>query len=165
MMIARPTAASAAATVMTRKTKTCPPAPYSRANAMNVRFTELRISSTHMKRMMALRRVSTPTTPIANSTAEKNSDSASIGPPDSQDHGADDGGKEHHARDFEGEQILMEERPGERRDGALGGHLRGRVALGERVRSGRYAVDEREQFGDEPNAPRARGELPAQSAG
>ena len=72
MMIASPTAASAAATVMTKNTNTCPATPYTCANATNVRFTALSISSTHMKMMIALRRVSTPTTPIVNSTAEKN---------------------------------------------------------------------------------------------
>ena len=41
-------------------------------SATNDRFTALSMSSTHMKMMIALRRVSTPTTPIVNSTAEKN---------------------------------------------------------------------------------------------
>src|SRR5215510_5566018 len=78
MMIAKPTAASAAATVMTKKTNTCPAAPYACANATNVRFTALSISSTHMNTMIALRRINTPTTPITKRTAEKKSDSASM---------------------------------------------------------------------------------------
>src|SRR3954470_23584510 len=110
MMIARPTAASAAATVITKKTKICPAAPYARENAMNVRFTALSISSTHMKMMMAFRRVSTPITPIVNSTAEKKSASASIGTPLPADHHRPDNrGEQQHARDLEGEQIGREE--------------------------------------------------------
>src|SRR5690349_19093533 len=118
MMMARPTAASAAATVMTKKTNTCPATPYVCANAMNVRFTALSISSTHMKMMIALRRVSTPTTPIVNRTAEKKSDSASIGriSASRQRDGSYDGGEQQHARHFECEQVFVEERPGHRRD-------------------------------------------------
>src|SRR5581483_973285 len=78
MMIASPTAASAAATVMTKNTNTWPATPYAWANAMKVKFTALSISSTHMNTMIALRRTSTPNTPITNRTAEKKSASASI---------------------------------------------------------------------------------------
>src|SRR3954470_13836921 len=106
MMIARPTAASAAATVMTKKTKTWPATPYVWANATKDRFTALSISSTHMKMMIAFRRVSTPTTPIANSTAEKKSDSASIGVSSSgQRDRADDRRQQQYAGDLEREQI------------------------------------------------------------
>src|SRR5829696_4955591 len=134
MMIARPTAASAAATVMTKKTKTCPATPYTCANATKVRFTALSISSTHMKMMIALRRVSTPTTPIVNSTAEKKRASASMErlqragfvtrpggsavlPAD--DDRADDRGEEQDARHLEREQVLREQRTRQRPDGAL----------------------------------------------
>src|SRR3954467_4726427 len=108
MMMASPTAASAAATVMTKKTNTCPATPYTCANATNARFTALSISSTHMKMMIALRRVRTPTTPITNNTAEKKSDSASILPPAAKDHGAHDGREQENARELEGQQVLGE---------------------------------------------------------
>ena len=78
MMIANPTAASAAATVITNNTKTWPANPYSRENAMNVRFTALSINSTHMNTMIALRRVSTPITPMVKRSAEKNSASTTM---------------------------------------------------------------------------------------
>src|SRR5487761_2696820 len=165
MMIARPTPASAAAPVMTRNTNTWPPAPYTREKATNVRLTALSMSSTHMNRMMALRRVSTPTTPIENRTAEKNSASASIGPPLAQDHGADDRGQQHHARDLERQQVLVEQRPGDRGDRALGGHLLGRVSGRQCERLGGGAVDQREQLGQQPEAHRAGGELPAERSG
>src|SRR3954466_12649395 len=117
MMMASPTAASAAATVMTKKTNTCPATPYCWANAMKVRLTALSISSTHMKMMIAFRRVSTPTTPIVNSTAEKKSDSASIGTPLLADHHrADDRREQQHAGDLEGQQIGREERRRDRAD-------------------------------------------------
>src|SRR3954466_9664377 len=109
--IARPTAASAAATVITNTTNTWPAAPYTREKATNVRFTALSISSTHMKMMIALRRVSTPTTPIVNSAAERNSDSASMQvPPAADDDRTDDRDEEHDGRQLEGEQVLPEER-------------------------------------------------------
>src|SRR3954467_7675858 len=120
MMIARPTAASAAATVMTKKTNTWPATPYVCANATKLRFTALSISSTHMKMMIAFRRVSTPTTPITNSTAEKKSDSASIGfPPPRERDRADNRRQQQHAGDLEGEQILAEQRTGHRLDRTL----------------------------------------------
>src|SRR5438093_1874361 len=118
MMIARPTAASAAATVITKNTNTCPATPCTCANATNVRFTALSISSTHMKMMIALRRVSTPTTPIVNSTAEKNSDSGSIDSPPAEDDGTDDRHEQQDARELEGEQVIREQRSRDRRDGA-----------------------------------------------
>src|SRR3954470_18468593 len=121
MMIARPTAASAAATVMTKNTNTCPPTPYACANATKLRLTALSISSTHMNTMMALRRISTPNTPITNSTAEKNSASASIlfSPLLSEQHGANDGREQQHARYLEGQQVFVEQWTGDRRDRAL----------------------------------------------
>src|SRR5512142_299584 len=120
MMIASPTAASAAATVITKNTNTWPAAPYACANATNVRFTALSMSSTHMKTMMALRRISTPNTPIVNRTAEKKSASASIVLTSlfSQHHRADDRREQKHARDLEGEQVIVEQRARDRCDGA-----------------------------------------------
>src|SRR5579884_2459109 len=114
MMIASPTAASAAATVITKNTKTCPVTPYDCANATNVRFTAFSISSTHMNTMIALRRMSTPTSPITNRTAEKNSASASstgdpsgliIGALFSEHHGSDDRRQEQNARHLERQQV------------------------------------------------------------
>src|SRR6478609_5845417 len=121
MMIASPTAASAAATVMTKNTNTCPAAPYTCAKATKERFTALSMSSTHMKMMIALRRVSTPTTPIVNSTALKKSDSASIGflPASAEHDGANHRREQQHARHLERQQILIEQRPGDRRDRAV----------------------------------------------
>src|SRR5256886_15390152 len=69
-MMASPTAASAAATAMTKKTNTCPSTPSCWANATNVRLTAFNISSTHMKITIALRRNRTPATPSVKSTAE-----------------------------------------------------------------------------------------------
>src|SRR3954447_25405756 len=134
MMIARPTAASAAATVIEKKTKICPAGPYARENATKVRFTALSMSSTHMKMMIALRRVSTPITPIVNRTALKNSDSVSIRtvPPLAEHHGADDGGEQEHARHLEGQQVLVEQGAGERGDRPGASELAGQRILGER---------------------------------
>src|SRR5690349_16740302 len=136
MMIANPTAASAAATVMTKNTNTCPATPYCWANATNVRFTALSISSTHMNTMMTLRRINTPNTPITNNTAEKNSASASIRAslPTllTQHDGADDRGEEQDARHLERQQILIEERASDRRDHAGRFDLFGGESLRER---------------------------------
>src|ERR1051326_1463564 len=111
MMIASPTAASAAATVITKKTKTCPATPYTCENATKLRFTAFNISSTHMKTMIALRRVRTPTTPIVNKTAEKKRASVSIHrrlllglcPPPAQHDRAHDRGEQKDARHLERE--------------------------------------------------------------
>src|SRR5215467_6767857 len=112
MMIANPTAASAAATVITKNTNTCPVDPYACANATNVRFTAFSISSTHMNTMIAFRRINTPKTPIANSTAEKKRDSASkvFSALTTDDHGADDRRQKEDAGDLEREQVVVEER-------------------------------------------------------
>src|SRR5262245_280847 len=118
MMIASPTAASAAATVITKNTNTCPPMPYCCAKAMKLRFTALSMSSTHMDTMIALRRINTPIRPITKSTAEKKSASASIFFPAlfAEHHRADDRREQQDARDLEGEQVFVEERRGDRRD-------------------------------------------------
>src|SRR5713101_8758445 len=71
MMIPRPTAASAAATVITIKTNNWPETSRKKLEkATNVRFTALSISSIHMNMEITLRLISTPTTPIVKSTAE-----------------------------------------------------------------------------------------------
>ena len=68
-MIARPTATSAAATTSVKNTITWPRMSFNDfANATNVRFTELSISSTHMNITMTLRRTSRPTAPIVKMT-------------------------------------------------------------------------------------------------
>src|SRR3954468_21904870 len=106
MMMARPTAASAAATVMTKNTNTWPATPYTCAKATKARFTALSISSTHMKMMIAFRRVSTPTTPMTKRTAEKKRDSVSIQSPAAEDDRADDGCEQEDARQLEREQVF-----------------------------------------------------------
>src|SRR5689334_15117269 len=123
MMIASPTAASAAATVITKNTNTCPVTPYACANATKLRLTAFSISSTHMNTMIALRRISTPNTPITNSTAEKKRASASIlflrlALLSAQHHRAHDGRQQQHARDLEGQEIIVEQRTGDRSDRA-----------------------------------------------
>src|SRR5438094_10608676 len=67
MMMANPTAASAAATTITKKTKTCPlKACHCAANATNERFTPFSISSIDMKMVIMLRLIRNPSTPQAN---------------------------------------------------------------------------------------------------
>src|SRR5260370_6601339 len=65
MMIPRPTAASAAASAIMKRAKTCPAtSPYKRGQATRLMFTALRISSMDMCTTMTLRRVTTPITPM-----------------------------------------------------------------------------------------------------
>src|SRR5205807_3442446 len=72
MIIPKPTAASAAATVMTMKTNNCPVTSRKKLEkATNVRFTAFSINSMHMNIEMTLRLIITPTTPMVNSTAER----------------------------------------------------------------------------------------------
>lgn len=82
-MIASPTLTSAAATTMIKKTKTCASLttegivwPNAVAacifeNATNNKLTEFSINSIHMKMIMELRRVSTPTMPVQNKATAK----------------------------------------------------------------------------------------------
>src|SRR5439155_315349 len=64
-MIASPTAASAAATVITKKTITCPSIePVLRASATKLRLTAFSMSSIAMKMTITLRRMSTPSNVI-----------------------------------------------------------------------------------------------------
>src|SRR5258707_14853304 len=66
MMMPRPTAASAAATVMTKKAITCPSIEPSRLpSEMKMRLTAFSISSIGMYITRMLRRMTTPATPIA----------------------------------------------------------------------------------------------------
>jgi len=67
MIIANPTAASAAATAITKNTKSCPVAsPKYEEKVISVRFAEFNINSTHIKTTIAFLRVSTPTIPTEN---------------------------------------------------------------------------------------------------
>jgi hypothetical protein len=67
IMIARPTAASAAATVITRRTITWPSKDDKlRAMATKLKFTALSISSMHINITIAFLLITTPSTPIVN---------------------------------------------------------------------------------------------------
>src|SRR6266567_4698083 len=107
-MIARPTAASAAATAITKNTNTCPPSPRLCASATNVRFT-------------ALRRRSTPSTPSVKRTAEM----ASAGLRSTlelslcEHDRAHDRGEEQHARDLEGNEVSAKQWSGDGANDAL----------------------------------------------
>ena len=69
-MMPRPTTTSAAATTSTKNTAVWPSMlPRRTASATNVRLTALSISSMHMNCTSGLRRTSTPTTPMPNTTA------------------------------------------------------------------------------------------------
>src|SRR5690349_17071020 len=114
-MIARPTAASAAATVITKKTKTWPESPCTVDRATKVRLTALSISSTHMKITIALRRTRTPATPITNRIAEtiRAGPSSISDPPLGEDYRADDRCEQQHGGQLERHQVLLEERLGD----------------------------------------------------
>ena len=68
--IAKPTAASAAATAITKKTKICPVAfPRNAENDTNERLMEFNINSIDIKIIIALRLTRTPIIPIVNRIA------------------------------------------------------------------------------------------------
>lgn len=70
IIIASPTAASAAATVSTIKTKICPlTSPIKEENEIRVRFIALSISSIHIKMIIAFRLTRTPITPTEKRNA------------------------------------------------------------------------------------------------
>lgn len=67
MIIANPTAASAAATDIIKNTNICPfKFPKNEEKVTKTRLTELSISSMHMKTTIAFLLVRTPITPIEN---------------------------------------------------------------------------------------------------
>src|SRR6185436_9526274 len=72
MTIARPTAASAAATVMTKNTMIWPSAdPSARPKATNVRLTAFSMISIDSRIVIRLRRRNTPAVPIENRIADR----------------------------------------------------------------------------------------------
>src|SRR6476619_6288814 len=162
MMIASPTAASAAATVITMNTNTCPPMPYCCAKATKVRFTALSISSTHMNTMIALRRINTPNRPITKSTAEKKRASASIirSARLTQHDRTDQRREQQEAGNLEREEVFVEERRRDRRDGARSRYLARGKALRERQRHWGPCLRQGEDLGENRNADRAGRELP-----
>src|SRR5690348_16978058 len=118
----------------------------------------------HMNTMIALRRVRTPTTPIVNRTAEKNSASGSIGgrPPPAKHNRAHDRGEQQHARHLEGEEILIEKRSRDGCDDTTKFDLTRQVAFGyARLDVG---AGEREDLREQRDPDRGRYQLPASSA-
>lgn len=72
MIIAKPIAASAAATVIIKNTNIWPLIlPKNEENATNTKFTEFSINSIHMKTIIALRLIKTPITPMENSKSAR----------------------------------------------------------------------------------------------
>src|SRR3989442_14707100 len=142
MMIARPTAASAAAWVMMKMANICPASSWSelkyRAKATNSRFTPLSISSMLSKMPIALRRESTPYIPRANKMLPRTRKWRRPGMRKStaplilsRDHdGADEGHRQEQRSDLEGEHVAGEHEAAKRLGGRDGGqavtHLPGR---------------------------------------
>src|SRR5512134_248627 len=109
MTTARPTAASAAATAMTKKAIAWPPtSPNCLANEMNVRFAALSMSSTLIMTMSALRFMRTPESPmvkrIAASQRYQVTGTMALDPLLRDDDRADDGDEEEQARHLEGQE-------------------------------------------------------------
>src|SRR5205085_9505293 len=119
-MIASPTATSAAATAITKKTIAWPSAEPSRwPKATNARFAALSINSIDMKITSGSRRTMTPTTPMANSTADSPTyqecgANRSALVPTGQQHDADHGGEQEHRGHLERKQVIREQQPRDR---------------------------------------------------
>src|SRR5215470_6362511 len=132
IMIASPTAASAAATTITKNTNTWPSRasliPWSlqyRAKATKLRFTALSISSTDMKMVMMLRLSRKPSTPSENRIALKirYQESGTISAlPLSEHHRAHDGDQNQHRGDLKRQQKILEQ---QMRDGLGVAEVRG----------------------------------------
>src|SRR5688572_10422719 len=132
---------------------------------MKVMVTALSISSTHMKMMIMLRLVRTPTTQMVKRTTEKSSYSASIGLPSSGESDcADDRRQQQDARDFERQQVFVEERAGDRLNGADGGDLSRRVARRQLECLRRSGPRHGEDHGEHGRPGDASGHLPSQAA-
>src|SRR5512146_3321756 len=153
MRIASPTAASAAATVITMKANTEPVgSPKYDPTAMKATLTALSMISTLMMMMSAFLRATTPTTPIPNRMPESSryADGSIIrfSPSDlllRQRDGPDHRPQQQHRGDLEREQVSGEQRPSHRLD-------RTRV----RRRPPRHRVPPRQDRALEDQQPRRR---------
>src|SRR5258705_1124783 len=120
-----------------------------------------------MNTMIAFRRISTPITPITNSTAEKKIASANMARLPSllaKYHCANHCGEEQNARHLERQQVSVEQRSSDRRDHAGLLHLLGDDASRQRERHGRLGASEREDLSENSDANRAGRNLPAKPA-
>ena len=122
MMMARPTAASAAATTITKKTKICPLSvvPLMREGDEASGSRALSISSIDMKMVMILRLMRKPTTPMAEQHRAqeryqeiRNQRSWALLLLARQRDGAQDGDQDQHGGDFERQQEVVEEHTAE----------------------------------------------------
>src|SRR5581483_11386001 len=170
--IARPTATSAAAMTKMNTTNTLPRSsgrPARREKATSARFVAFSMSSTHMRMTTALRRTSTPATPMKNSTADTATNAPtgtlialrsrfglpaarrrSFVVPPHEDDGADHRREEQHRGDLEREREVAEDARRERRKVAATGRGLAAVAEGEgeqRDRDGDRDDDERRERG------------------
>src|SRR5262249_46295716 len=148
-------AASAAATVMTKKTMTCPSSePRLRATATNARLTAFSMTSIAMKMMITLRRTSTPRTPMPKSTALRPRYQASgVGTRLSlrllgQGDGADDGDQQEHGRQLERQEVDREQRPRHGHGVPESGREVGRGGRGRAADYDREAGHQRHPAGD-----------------
>src|SRR6266508_3065925 len=117
---------------------------------MKVRFTALSISSTHMKMMIALRRVRTPTTPMTNRAADRASDSASMAVlPSAEHHRPGYRYEQQHARQLEGQQIFLEQRSRHGANRAVLRHLGDRKAARNFVPRCDVATPDHHDLGDQ----------------
>src|SRR5215208_5172080 len=101
-----------------------------------------------MNTMIAFRRMRTPKTPITNSTAEKKSASASIAFTSllAEYDRTDDCREQEHARHLECQQVLVEQRTGDWRDGSrLLDLLRGEALRQRQIERG-FRASEREHL-------------------
>src|ERR1039457_23787 len=125
-IIARPTAASAAATTITKKLKMCPFTCFNwYEKVMKLRFTALSISSMDMNTVITLRRSTKPETPSANSTALRIR-YQEMGTPvillqllSRQHHGAQNGDQNEDRHHLERQQKLREQRAAHVERGAV----------------------------------------------
>src|ERR1022692_4913967 len=111
-MMAKPTAASAAATTITKNTKMCAfKSPSMYPKATKLRFTALSINSMDMNTVTMLRFSRNPATPSTNRTALniRYQLTGIIRPPLAQHHRAHDGHQDQHRGDFEGQQKFAEQ--------------------------------------------------------
>src|SRR5262245_24422538 len=117
MTSARPTAASAAATVMTKNKMICPSAvPRYRSTATNVKLTAFSMISIDSRIVIRFRRRKMPAVPMANSTADSIKYEFRVGSGmvarrflSRDDDGADHRNENEHGRRLERERVLAEE--------------------------------------------------------
>src|SRR5512146_880907 len=167
----RPTTTSEAATAITAIANTWPSScPKRRANAISARFAPFSMISTESRMISGLRRTSTPSAPVTKRSPARTRYQPTSGPcivlhrsrVGAEHDAADRGDEEHDRRHLEGQEMVGEEEPADRRrraERAADVRLVGELAAGRERERDDHLGEDRGRGEDRPDG------LPGRAAG